>query len=175
MKTLWTKIKKWLSEEAPPKGKCLCGPPLHRAEMVPIACKKIRKEEESYLPTKREEDSDYDLFVSQDVLLRAEDVTEAPTNLAIEYPPGYEGKIEDKSSIARKKITVFGGVIDNGYRGEHIIMMFNASKKDYLIQKGQKIAQLSIRKKTPHRTFYWTAQGLSISERGHGGFGSTGE
>lgn len=147
---------------------------LWQDKLPDIACQKVREGEEAFLPEKREEDSDYDLFASQDILCRAQDLTEVPTNLAIEYPEGYEGKVEDKSGWARKKFTIFGGVIDGGYTGEHVIFFFNANKQDVLIKKGQKVAQLAIRKKEKHRNFAWTTREFRKTERGDGRCGSTG-
>lgn len=139
-----------------------------------IACQKVRQDEDAWLPVKREEDSDYDLFSSGDILAKAGEVTEILTNLAIEYPDGYEGKVEDKSGKARAGLTVFGGVIDNGYTGEHLVIIYNASKKDYLFPKGKAVAQLSIRRKNPDFTFEWVTRELKKSARGSAGFGSQG-
>jgi len=143
-------------------------------ELPKIACKKIRPDEDAFLPAKREEDSDYDLFASQDTLCCAGAVTMVSTNLAIEYPEGFEGKIEDKGGLGAKGMTVFGGVMDNGYIGEHLIGIYNAGKSNYLFRVGHKVAQLHLRKKEAHRTFWFVTRDLRKSERGDGKWGSTG-
>ena len=93
-----------------------------------------------------------------------------PTGIAVEIPAGYVGLIQTRSSAALKDITVFTTVVDADYRGE----IFITAKADRIrpIGKGQRIAQLVL---LPLPAFEpeW-ADELSETERGSGGYGSTG-
>lgn len=110
-----------------------------------------------------------DLYCHFDVLLK-EHPEKIPTGIAIEIPAGYVGLIQTRSSSALKGLTVFTTVVDADYRGE----LFITVKADdlTLITKGQRIAQLVL---LPLPAFEpeW-AEELSETERGTGGYGSTG-
>lgn len=98
------------------------------------------------------------------------------TGLHLEIPPGYVGLIKDRSSVAAAGIHTLAGVIDSAYRGELKILIVNLGGSPYLIREGQKIAQLLL---VPARTqtieLVDSLAELTNSERGAGGFGSTGE
>ncbi|MFT5216577.1 MAG: dUTP pyrophosphatase [Glaciecola sp.] len=97
------------------------------------------------------------------------------TGLFIELPIGIEAQVRPRSGLAAKKgITVLNapGTIDADYRGEIGVILVNLSNEDFLIQNGERIAQLVIAK---HERADWEeVQELSDTERGEGGFGSTG-
>ena len=97
------------------------------------------------------------------------------TGLFIELPIGIEAQVRPRSGFAAKKgITVLNalGTIDADYRGEIGVILVNLSNEDFLIQNGERIAQLVIAK---HERADWEeVQELSDTERGEGGFGSTG-
>ena len=97
------------------------------------------------------------------------------TGLFIELPIGIEAQVRPRSGLAAKKgITVLNapGTIDADYRGEIGVILVNLSNEDFTIQNGERIAQLVIAK---HERAEWhEAQELSETERGEGGFGSTG-
>ena len=97
------------------------------------------------------------------------------TGLFIELPKGIEAQVRPRSGLAAKKgITVLNapGTIDADYRGEIGVILVNLSNEDFLIQNGERIAQLVIAK---HERADWQeVQELSETERGEGGFGSTG-
>ena len=97
------------------------------------------------------------------------------TGLFIELPIGIEAQVRPRSGLAAKKgITVLNapGTIDADYRGEIGVILVNLSNEDFLIQNGERIAQLVIAK---HERVEWQeTQELSETERGEGGFGSTG-
>ncbi|MBS3123105.1 dUTP diphosphatase [Candidatus Woesearchaeota archaeon] len=96
-----------------------------------------------------------------------------PTGIAMAIPPGYVGLIWDKSGIASKHgIKTMGGVIDSGYRGEIKIIMHNLSNTSYMIEKNTKIAQMLIQK--VEQKDIVEVEELDESDRGSGGFGSTG-
>lgn len=97
------------------------------------------------------------------------------TGLFIELPIGYEAQIRPRSGLAAKKgITVANapGTIDADYRGEIGIILVNLSNEAYTIENGERIAQMIIAK---HERAVWEeVSELSETERGAGGFGSTG-
>lgn len=98
-----------------------------------------------------------------------------PTGLSIALPKGYEAQVRPRSGLALKHgITVLNtpGTIDADYRGEIGVILINMGKEDFTIERGMRIAQLVIAK---HETVQWeVAESLEESERGAGGFGSTG-
>ena len=97
------------------------------------------------------------------------------TGLFIELPLGYEAQVRPRSGLAAKKgITVLNapGTIDADYRGEIGVILVNLSNEDFVIETGERIAQLVIAK---HERAEWKqVDELSETSRGQGGFGSTG-
>jgi dUTP pyrophosphatase len=119
-----------------------------------------------------EEDAGMDLRAVEAAVLAPGVAQGVPTGIAIELPPGYEAQIRPRSGMALKHaVTVNFGTIDPGYRGEIRVIMFNLSKADYKIEKGDRIAQLVIAK---YAAIEWEEGELGESERGAGGFGSSG-
>ena len=99
-----------------------------------------------------------------------------PTGLFLELPAGFEAQIRPRSGLAYKHgITVLNspGTIDADYRGELKVLLVNLSEEEFLIEDGERVAQMVIAK---HETVSWleTAE-LSVTERGAGGYGSTGK
>ncbi|MFD1016971.1 dUTP diphosphatase [Winogradskyella rapida] len=97
------------------------------------------------------------------------------TGLYIELPIGTEAQVRPRSGLAAKKgITVLNapGTIDADYRGEIGVILVNLSNEDFVIENGERIAQLVIAK---HERAEWeVTEELSNTARGEGGFGSTG-
>ncbi|MBU3680550.1 MAG: dUTP diphosphatase [Flavobacterium sp.] len=97
------------------------------------------------------------------------------TGLFIELPIGYEAQVRPRSGLALKKgITVLNspGTVDADYRGEIGVILVNLSPETFVIENGERIAQLVIAK---HERAEWNqVSALSETERGAGGFGSTG-
>ena len=97
------------------------------------------------------------------------------TGLFIELPIGYEAQVRPRSGLAAKKgITVLNspGTVDADYRGEIGVILVNLSNEDFVIENGERIAQLIIAK---HERAEWIeVEELSETSRGEGGFGSTG-
>lgn len=98
-----------------------------------------------------------------------------PTGLFMELPIGFEAQIRPRSGLALKKgITVLNapGTIDSDYVGEVGVILFNASNQKFSIENGDRIAQMVIAK---HERAEWIeVTELKTTERGTGGFGSTG-
>lgn len=97
------------------------------------------------------------------------------TGLFIELPIGYEAQVRPRSGLAAKKgITVLNtpGTIDADYRGEIGVILINLSAEEFIIENGERIAQMVVAK---HERAEWIeVQELSETSRGEGGFGSTG-
>ena len=98
-----------------------------------------------------------------------------PTGIFIEIPEGYEAQIRPRSGLAAKhgiSIVNSPGTIDADYRGEIKVILVNLSDKEFELQSGERIAQMVIAK---HEKAEWVlVSNLTDSERGAGGFGSTG-
>ena len=98
-----------------------------------------------------------------------------PTGLFLEIPAGYEVQVRPRSGLAAKKgITVLNapGTIDADYRGEVCVILVNLSSEPFVVEKGERIAQLVLSR---HECIEWDeCRSISESERGDGGFGSTG-
>jgi dUTP pyrophosphatase len=114
-------------------------------------------------------------FLDDPVVLRPLQRALIPTGLFIELPVGYEAQIRPRSGLAIKKgITLLNspGTIDADYRGEVKIILANISTEDFTINNGERIAQMVISR---HEKAEWIeVQELVETERGSGGFGSTG-
>jgi dUTP pyrophosphatase len=110
------------------------------------------------------------------IVIRSLERTLVPTGLFIELPVGCEAQIRPRSGLAAKNgITVLNspGTIDADYRGEVKVILVNLSKEDFTINDGERIAQMVIAR---HEQAEWTVvEELVESERGAGGFGSTGK
>ncbi len=98
-----------------------------------------------------------------------------PTGIFIEIPVGYEAQVRPRSGLAIKKgITVLNtpGTIDADYRGEVMVILVNLSAEDFVVNDGERVAQMIIAK---HEKAEWIeVDVLQESDRGEGGFGHTG-
>ena len=118
------------------------------------------------------EDAGLDLRSVERVVLSPGVSQGVPTGLAIELPPGYEAQVRPRSGMALKhSVTVNFGTIDPGYRGEIRVVMFNLGRADYVVEPGDRIAQLVIAR---YEAIEWEEGDLGDSARGAGGFGSSG-
>ena len=114
--------------------------------------------------------------IDNDVVIKAGETKIIPTGIAIALPAGCEAQIRPRSGLAAKhNITVLNspGTIDADYRGEVKAILINHSKEDFTITRGMRIAQMVIAK-YEHVKFD-EVQLLEETERGTGGFGSTGK
>lgn len=113
--------------------------------------------------------------ISESITLKPLERTIVKTGLFIELPIGIEAQVRPRSGLASKKgVTVLNapGTIDADYRGEIGVILVNLSKEDFIIENGERIAQLVIAK---HERAEWIhVEELSETSRGEGGFGSTG-
>lgn len=111
----------------------------------------------------------------QDIIIKSNSTKLIPTGIAIALPEGYEAQIRPRSGLALKKsVTVLNspGTIDSDYRGEVGVILINHGKDDFIVTKGQRIAQMVIAKYEYVNFDY--VDNLDETSRGEGGFGSTG-
>lgn len=120
-------------------------------------------------------DAGMDLYSVEDLTIEPFEWKKVPTGLIMELPKGTEGQVRTKSGIAYN----FGvfvlntpGTVDENYRGEVGVVLYNLNKTPFVIKKGQKIAQLVINKVCYCKTRQTSK--MSTTDRGEGGFGSTG-
>ena len=120
------------------------------------------------------DDAGMDLFSVENIEIEPMARAQISTGIALEIPSGHVGLVWDKSGLSHKfGIKTLGGVIDSGYRGEIKVGVVNLGKEKYIFEKGHKVAQMIIQKKeTPELV---EVEELENSERGVGGFGSTGK
>lgn len=124
-------------------------------------------------------DSGFDLVAAEDTIIWPGETKVVPTGLTFEIPPGYELQVRPRSGMTRNtKLRVVLGTVDSGYRGEVGVLVDNteipkvANMKAHVIERGTRIAQGVI---APVITAHFEeVDELSDSERGSGGFGSTG-
>ena len=113
--------------------------------------------------------------ISESVTLQPLERTIIATGLSIALPEGVEAQVRPRSGLAAKRgITVLNapGTVDADYRGEIGVILVNLSNKSFVVEDGERIAQLVIAK---HERAEWvTVEELSKTARGEGGFGSTG-
>lgn len=120
-------------------------------------------------------DAGVDLRATRAVTLQPGERQLIPTGLAVAIPQGYAGFVQPRSGMAINRgmgVLNSPGLIDSGYRGELKVIAINMDSKPLEIERGERIAQLVILPVPPF--VYEEVDALPDSERGAGGFGSTG-
>jgi dUTP pyrophosphatase len=117
-------------------------------------------------------DSCFDIFAADFCELKPGDVATIPTGIGLQAPKGWGFQILDRSGLASKGITRRGGVIDNGYTGEIKVVLVNESQQPFLVELGDKIAQVKL-ERIYHADFV-QVNAFDATDRGNAGFGSTG-
>ena len=114
--------------------------------------------------------------INEEILLKPMQRALIKTGLFIALPSKYEAQIRPRSGLAYKKgVTVLNspGTIDADYRGEIGVILINLSEEDFVVVDGVRIAQMIV---APYAKVRWAeVEELSITERGSGGYGSTGK
>lgn len=126
------------------------------------------------LPTKNHEsDTGYDVYSVEDVIIPANSSNVVPVGLKFaDIPEGYWIKVESRSGLGFKhSIFAHPGIIDNGYRGDAGVKLYNFSKTDYAVKKGDRIAQFVV-----YMNFNMQIEFGNVNQtaRGEKGFGSSG-
>ncbi|MDA0986866.1 MAG: dUTP diphosphatase [Bacteroidetes bacterium] len=113
--------------------------------------------------------------INDPITINPQTVALIPTGIIIEVQDGYEAQVRPRSGLAIKNgITILNspGTIDSDYRGEVKVIMINHSNKDFIVNRGDRIAQLII---SPFQKINWeNVDSLTETKRGDGGFGHTG-
>eukprot|EP00731_Ephydatia_muelleri_P017829 Em0010g927a len=133
-----------------------------------------RLSENSTLPTRASSlAAGYDLYSARDTVVPPEGKQLVETDIAIAVPEGCYGRVAPRSGLAWKHhIDVGAGVIDRDYRGNVGVVLFNLGKQEFHVKKGDRIAQLVLERVcTPTVE---EVEELTETDRGAGGFGSTG-
>ena len=139
---------------------------------------KIINQSENSLPTYETEGSagmDLRADITEAVTLKSLERAMIPTGLFIELPLGYEAQVRPRSGLAAKRgLTCLNspGTIDSDYRGELKVILVNLSNEIQVIDPAERIAQMVIAKH--ERVTFHEVEILNNSDRGAGGFGSTG-
>lgn len=114
-----------------------------------------------------------DLCVSESALISPGERAAISTGLHLEIPPGHVGLIWPRSGLAVSYgVDTLAGVIDSDYRGELRIVLINLGEEPLILQPGDRVAQLLIQR--VERAEFARSESLTESDRGPGGFGSTG-
>lgn len=139
--------------------------------------KYVKLSEFAFEPTHGSSDAaGWDLYAAYSATIEPHKTTKVPTDLAFELPPGYFGAIFARSGLATReglRPANCVGVCDLDYRGNYIVALHNDSDEVRYVQPGDRIAQLVIVPFLPVE--YEEVEELSATERGAGGFGSTGK
>lgn len=113
--------------------------------------------------------------IDESIVLKPLERAMVPTGLFVQIPQGYEIQVRPRSGLAAKKgISVLNapGTVDADYRGEICVILVNLSSEDFTIERGERIAQLVLAK---HEVIECEeSETLDETQRGAGGFGSTG-
>ncbi len=120
--------------------------------------------------------ADLRAFINEPIVLRPLERCLIPTGIKIELPIGYEAQVRSRSGLAFKNgVSVLNspGTIDSDYRGDVGVILVNLSNENFIVNNGDRIAQMVIAK---HEfPLFINSEELGNSERGEGGFGSTGK
>ncbi|WP_093238793.1 dUTP diphosphatase [Psychroflexus halocasei] len=114
--------------------------------------------------------------ITEDILLKSFERCLVKTGIFLEIPEGYEAQVRPRSGLALKKgisLVNSPGTIDADYRGEIGVILINMSQEDFKISHGDRIAQLVFAK--CEQADWIEVEELNKTERGEGGFGSTGK
>jgi dUTP pyrophosphatase len=126
------------------------------------------------MPEKRDEDAGWDLFATKRVAIWPGRTEMVPLGIKTEFSENFFALLRDRSSMAKNGLGILAGVIDSGFRGEWKAMIHNGSteSRPHIVEVGDKVAQFCILPVPKFELIEVTE--LAMSERGEGGFGSTG-
>ena len=151
--------------------------PIHTPQASMAACRYLqikRLSDSATLPTRGNDgDAGWDLYSNESVTIPSGATVLVSTGIAMAIPRGYAGLIWDRSSMGVKGVHRHAGVIDSGYRGPVKVCLYNTTKKPYSIELGDRVAQILIQQIPMFRLH--EVEDLDSTDRGSGGFGSTGK
>jgi len=146
----------------------------HLAE-IEVKVKKLHRDARlpSYAHPADEGELGADLYSVESLDLLPGQIGLVSTGVALEFPRGWGGLIEDRSGLAVKGVCTLAGVIDSGFRGEVKVVLINLGSAQHRVQVGDRIAQIRMTK--CHTAEFSFSDVLATSSRGEGAFGSTGK
>jgi dUTP pyrophosphatase len=118
------------------------------------------------------ESAGFDIYAIADEIAKPGEVKMIPTGLSFEIPEGTHLQVWDRSSLGKKGIHMYGGIIDSDYRGEFHFLLYNSTSEDFEIKKGDRVCQVLLL--PVFRAEFKEVSNLEDTDRGEGGFGSTG-
>ena len=135
-----------------------------------------KKSEMATIPTRGSNTAaGWDLYASDSIIIPANGKGLIKTDIVIEIPDGFYGRVAPRSGMSWKNHTDIGaGVIDSDYRGTIGVVMFNHNSEDLHIKYGDRVAQLIIEKINMNPLKEVSLDQLNETERGEGAYGSTG-
>jgi len=126
------------------------------------------------IPTRKYSgDAGYDLYSVECKTIPPRSIAEVQTGIAIELPKGYYAEIHSRSGLRLKGIFPPVGIIDEGYRNDLRVILYNFTDKPYQVNIGDRVAQLIVKPRV--EVNFKQVSVLNKSERGSHGFGSTGK
>lgn len=147
-----------------------------KLQAAPVSVKVINKSDNPLPKYETLGSAGMDVSSSEDLILHPGFVVSVPTGLYFEIPKGYEIQVRSRSGIAYKNgvfVINSPGTIDSDYRGEIRVLLTTVCNGPFEIKKGDRIAQIVLQPVT--RIEFEEVEELSDTERGSGGFGSTGK
>lgn len=139
---------------------------------VKVKIKKLK--EDAVIPKyATSKDACCDMYANDDVTVPPCSVAKIGTGIACEPPEGFMLQILQRSGLASHGIFPVGGVIDEGYRGELIVALYNSTSEPFEVHKGDRIAQMAI--KRYQQIDFNEVKELSSTDRNSNGFGSSGK
>ena len=117
----------------------------------------------------------FDLYACENKIVKSQHRTLISTGIKIQVPEDCYARIAPRSGLSVSEIDVGAGVVDSDYRGELKVLLINNSTNDFHVDKGDRIAQLVIERIYKDEFNLVTEEELEESNRGEGGFGSTGK
>lgn len=136
----------------------------------------VRFSQDAIVPTRSHtDDAGWDLYSPVSFCLRSKASMAIRVGIGIELHKGYVGLILPRSSMSKRDIHTFPGVIDAGFRGDIQVRLHNMSDADHLFMKGDRIAQICILELPDIQMMETKNFTNAKTDRGRGGFGSTGK
>lgn len=136
-----------------------------------VQIKKLK--DTAVLPSRAFGSAGHDLYAADTVRVPSMGIAKVPLGLATSFPSDYVALIWDRSSMGTKGIHCFAGVIDHNYRGEWQVVLYNSTGSTFDVHAGDRVAQVLFQHLP--ETDFEVVNELTASERGQGGFGSSGK
>jgi dUTP pyrophosphatase len=124
------------------------------------------------LPTRSHRSAGFDLYACEEKDCLPGQVTSIPIGIATALPTGFAALVWDRSGMGKRGLTVFGGVIDEDYRGEWFVLLFNSTDTVHEVHVGDRVAQFLLQR--VEQAPVTLVEELSATERGDGRWMSTG-